>query len=449
MSIFQKLSSRLDEPQAVEKTSGHYIDDLFNHYKDRLLKETNLDQLIKLPNNRKRKTIEKLITEMMEQEKVIITQMDKAKLMEMILNDSVGYGPLEPLLHDDEITEIMVNGPDEVYIERNGNISLSNVTFKNDEHIRHIIDRIVAPIGRRIDESSPLVDGRLEDGSRINAVIPPIALHGPVLTIRKFKKDPYTMNDLLRFGTLSEKMAFFLEAAAASKMNILISGGTGSGKTTLLNVVSAAIPVGERIITIEDMAELRLNRKNVVSLEARPANVEGTGEITIRQLVRNALRMRPDRIIVGEVRGGEALDMLQAMNTGHEGSLTTIHANSPQDAMTRLEAMILMSNPSMTAAVVRPFISSAIHLVVQTLRLSDGTRKIVSIAEASAEGNELKLKEIFRFDRQGVEISGKIVGRFTATGYVPHCAQRMKTFGHELPDDLFVPEGGGVARVVV
>ncbi len=448
MSIFQKLSSRLDDPQEAQKTSHDYLDYLFNHYKDRLLKETNLDQLIKLPNYQKRKTIEKMIHDMLEQDKVIITQVDKAKLLEMILNDSVGYGPLEPLLHDDEITEIMVNGPDEVYIERNGNISLSNVSFKNHEHIRHIIDRIVAPIGRRIDESSPLVDGRLDDGSRINAAIPPIALHGPVLTIRKFKKDPYTMKDLIGFRTLSEKMALFLQAAAASKMNIIISGGTGSGKTTLLNVVSAAIPPGERIITIEDMAELRLNRKNTVSLEARPANMEGTGEITIRQLVRNALRMRPDRIIVGEVRGGEALDMLQAMNTGHEGSLTTIHANSPQDAMSRLEAMILMSNPSMTAEVIRPFISAAIHLVVQALRLSDGTRKIVSIAEAVTEGGELKLKEIFRFNRQGVEITGKVIGDFVTTGYVPNCAQRLKTYGHELPADFFASEGSAVARVV-
>mgnify|MGYP003935559281 CR=1 FL=1 len=384
---------------------------------------------------------------MIEQEKVIISQMDKTKLLEMILNDSVGYGPLEPLLHDDEITEIMVNAPDEVYIERNGNITLSNVTFKNHEHIRHIIDRIVAPIGRRIDESSPLVDGRLEDGSRINAAIPPVALHGPVLTIRKFKKNPYTMNDLIGFRTLSPKMAQFLQAVVASKMNIIISGGTGSGKTTLLNVLSAAIPVGERIITIEDMAELRLNRKNTVSLEARPANMEGSGEITIRQLVRNALRMRPDRIIVGEVRGGEALDMLQAMNTGHEGSLTTIHANSPQDAMSRLEAMILMSNPSMTAEVIRPYITAAIHLVVQTLRLSDGSRKIVSIAEVVSEDGELKLKEIFRFDRQGVDHAGKVIGDFTATGYVPDCVQRLKTFGHELPADLFRPEGESVYRV--
>ncbi len=439
MSIFRKLSSRLDEQQIEEQKPLDYIDYLFNHYKGRLLKETNLDQLIKLPNYQKRRAIEKLITEMMDQEKVIITQMDKTRLLDMILDDSVGFGPLEPLLHDDDITEIMVNGPNEVYIERQGQITLSEINFKNDEHIRNIIDRIVAPIGRRIDESSPLVDGRLEDGSRVNAAIPPIALHGPVITIRKFKKDPYTIDHLMGFRTLTSKMSDFIEAAVGSKMNIIISGGTGSGKTTLLNVVSAAIPIGERIITIEDMAELRLNRKNVVSLEARPANMEGAGEITIRQLVKNALRMRPDRIIVGEVRGGEALDMLQAMNTGHEGSLTTIHANSAQDAMSRLEAMILMNNASMTAEVVRPFISSAIQLVIQTLRLSDGTRKVVSIAEAVSENGEIQLHDIFRFRRLSTDTNGRIRGGFVTTGYVPRCAEKLSVFGYELGEDFFAP----------
>lgn len=437
MSIFQQLSSRLEDSPKIEKTAQDYIDYLFNHYKERLLKETNLDQLIKLPNFQKRRTIEKLITDMLEQEKVIITQLDKTKLLDMILNDSVGYGPLEPLLQDEDITEIMVNGPNEVYIEKKGTITLSNISFKNQEHIRHIIDRIVAPIGRRIDESSPLVDGRLEDGSRINAAIPPIALYGPVLTIRKFKKEPYVMHNLLEFQSLSKKMSEFLEAAAAGKMNILISGGTGSGKTTLLNVVSAAIPVGERVITIEDMAELRLGRKNCVSLEARPANMEGSGEITIRHLVRNALRMRPDRIIVGEVRGGEAMDMLQAMNTGHEGSLTTIHANTPRDAMSRLEAMILMSNTSMTAEVVRPFISAAIQIVVQTLRLSDGSRKVVSIAEAVDEAGELKLVDIFRYVRTGTSANGKSIGRYETTGYVPKCYEKLKAYGYDLGIDFF------------
>lgn len=437
MAIFNKLSARIGDSQIAQKTENDYLDYLFEHYKERLLKETNLDHLIKLPTYQKRKAIEKLITDMITEEKVIISQTDKARLLNVILNDSVGFGPLEPLLRDDEITEIMVNGPTEVYIEKKGRITLTDVQFKNNEHIRHIIDRIIAPIGRRIDESSPLVDGRLEDGSRVNAAIPPVALHGPVITIRKFKKEPYTIKDLIAFGSMSEDMARFLEAAVASKLNIIISGGTGSGKTTLLNVVSAAIPPGERIITVEDMAELRLNRKNVVSLEARPANMEGTGEINIRRLVKNSLRMRPDRIVVGEVRGGEALDMLQAMNTGHEGSLTTVHANSPQDAISRLEAMVIMSNPSMTVDVVRPYIAAAVNLVVQVSRLSDGSRKLVSIAEAVGLSDELVLKDIFRFRRTGVSLDGTVTGSFEATGYVPECTKRMKVFGQALPESMF------------
>jgi pilus assembly protein CpaF len=444
MSIFQKLSARMEDHSPQERADHRSIDQLdqlFQHYKERLLKETNLDHLVNLSTYQRRRTIERLIHDMMEEEKVIISHSDRTKLLEMILNDSVGFGPLEPLLRDEEVTEIMVNGPNEVYVEKKGKISLAPITFKNNEHIRHIIERIVAPIGRRIDESSPLVDGRLEDGSRVNAAIPPVAIHGPVITIRKFKKDPYTMRDLISFGSLSEEMALFLEMATAAKLNIIISGGTGSGKTTLLNVVSAAIPQGERIITIEDMAELRLNRKNVVSLEARPANMEGTGEITIRQLVKNSLRMRPDRIVVGEVRGEEAFDMLQAMNTGHEGSLTTIHANSPQDAMSRLEAMIIMGNPSLTVDVVKPYIAAAVNLVVQTLRLSDGTRKIVSIAEAVYEHGQLVLREIFRFHRRGVKVDGTVTGGFEPTGYVPNCYARFQAFGCQYPLAHFQPEG--------
>ncbi|GLX68717.1 CpaF family protein [Paenibacillus glycanilyticus] len=439
LSIFQKLNTRLEEQQLQDQPTD-YLDQLFEHYKERLLKESNLEQLIQLPAYQKSKTIEKLVFEMLVEEKIIITEQDKAKLLTMILNDSVGYGPLEPLLKNEEITEIMVNGPSEIYIERNGTISQAQITFKNNEHIRNIIERIVAPIGRRIDESSPLVDGRLEDGSRINAAIPPVSVKGPVLTIRKFRKDPYTIEDLINFHTMTVPMARFLEAAMASKLNVIISGGTGSGKTTLLNVVSAGIPLGERIITIEDSAELRLNRKNVVSLEARPANMEGTGEISIRQLVRNALRMRPDRIIVGEVRGAEAMDMLQAMNTGHEGSLTTIHANNPNDAMSRIEAMILMGNASMTAEVVRSFIASAVQLVVQTLRLQDGSRKIVSIAEAVPQERGFVLRDIFRFRQYGVEKDGKVVGHFEPTGVVPLCLEKMKAFGQTLPEDYFSRE---------
>ncbi|RXT07833.1 CpaF family protein [Ammoniphilus sp. CFH 90114] len=437
MAIFNKLGARLAENPLADKKYTDPIDVMFEHYKERLLKETNLDQLIRLPVHQKRRTIEKLIHDMMEEEKVIIPSEDKERLLRMILDDSVGYGPLEPLLGDEEITEIMVNAPNEVYVEKAGKISLTPITFKNHEHIRNIIDRIIAPIGRRVDESSPLVDGRLEDGSRVNAAIPPVALYGPVLTIRKFKKDPYTIQNLIDFTSMSEKMAQFLEAAVASKLNIIISGGTGSGKTTLLNVLSAAIPHGERVITIEDMAELRLNRRNVVSLEARPANMEGTGEIGIRQLVKNALRMRPDRIIVGEVRGGEALDMLQAMNTGHEGSLTTIHANTAQDALSRLEAMIIMSNPSLTVDVVKPYISSAVNLIVQTIRLSDGTRKVVSVSEVQGKGGGLILHDIFKFQREGVELDGTVLGEFQATGFVPQCYTRLKAFGQEIPVEFF------------
>jgi len=437
MSIFNKLHSRLADPSISEKISTDPLDQLFKHFKERLLKESNLDQLIGLPDYQKRKTIEKIIHAMIDEEKVIIPLEEKDRLLQMILDDSVGYGPLEPLLHDEEITEIMVNSPTEVYIEKNGKIALTDVSFKSQEHIRNIIDRIIAPIGRRIDESSPLVDGRLLDGSRVNAAIPPISLNSPVITIRKFKKDPYNIEDLIAFGSMSEKMASFLQMAVASKLNMIISGGTGSGKTTLLNVLSAAIPGGERVITIEDMAELRLNRRNVVALEARPMNMEGSGEITIRQLVKNALRMRPDRIIVGEVRGGEALDMLQAMNTGHEGSLTTVHANSAQDALSRLEAMIIMSNPALTVDVLKPYISAAVDLIVQTTRLSDGTRKVVSISELRTKGTELVLEDIFYYDRTGVGADGTVVGQFKLTHIPPQCTSKIRAFGHDLPDEFF------------
>ncbi|MBO8165500.1 MAG: CpaF family protein [Brevibacillus sp.] len=447
MSIFHKLSTRINdhagERVGEQKQGSNPLDNLLAHYKERLLKEGNLDHLLKLPHDQKRRTIERVISGMMEEEKVILSQNDRSELLELILNDAVGLGPLEPLLRDEEVTEIMVNGPHEVYAERHGRISLTTAHFKSSEHVRHIIERIVAPIGRRIDESSPLVDARLQDGSRVNAAIPPISLNGPVLTIRRFKKEPYTMEDLIAFGSLSKEMALFLKMATAAKQNIVISGGTGSGKTTLLNVLAAAIPTAERIITIEDMAELRLNRRNVVSLEARPANMEGTGEITIRQLVKNSLRMRPDRIVVGEVRGEEAFDMLQAMNTGHEGSLTTIHANSPQDAIARLEAMIIMSNPAMTAEVVKPYIAAAVDLVVQTLRLPDGSRKVVSVAEAVSSGNELNLKEIFRFDWRSVSADGAVQGHFEPTGYIPRCRTRFQAFGLTYPPEYFKPGGSG------
>ena len=415
---------------------SNYIEQLSLYYKQRLLKEANLDKLTQLPETQLRQKIETAVNAMIAEEKRILSHGARKKLIKLILDESVGYGPLEPLLNDDNVTEIMVNNPNNVYVEKNGNIYLSEVRFKDHNHIRHIIDRIIAPIGRRIDESSPMVDGRLPDGSRINAVIPPISLDGPAISIRKFNSDPFSMANLVSFGTLPNDIATFLEAAVKAKLNLLISGGTGSGKTTFLNVLSSFIPAGERIITIEDMAELKLEHPNLVRLESRPPNMEGTGEIAIRQLVVNALRMRPDRIIVGEVRSAEAMDMLQAMNTGHEGSLTTIHANSTVDALSRLEAMIVMHNESISVEVVRKYILSAIDLIVQQERLSDGSRKVVAVSEINTSQNGEEINDIFNFKRTGVRPDGKVEGKFTYTGNTPSCLERIKAFGQKIPDIL-------------
>ncbi|WP_221569138.1 CpaF family protein [Alkalihalobacillus sp. TS-13] len=407
------------------------------HYKSRLIKEANLESITTLPAQERKQTIERLVKQMIEEEKVIIPQSEMDQIINQIINESVGYGPLEALLQDDSITEIMVNGPREVYIERGGKLEPADIRFKDNQHIRHIIDRIIAPLGRRIDESSPMVDARLLDGSRVNAVIPPITLDGPSISIRKFNKTPFTMEDLMEFGSFTDRMAAFLKAAVQSKLNMLVSGGTGSGKTTLLNVLSDSIPRGERIVTIEDMAELRFTYDNLVRMEARPENMEGKGEVTIRQLVKNALRMRPDRIIVGEVRSSEAIDMLQAMNTGHEGSLTTVHANSPKDALGRLEAMVIMSGLPLTVDVIRGYFVGALDLIVQTSRQTDGKRKIVSIAEIFEENGEIVIKDIFRFVRTGVQSDGSVKGHFESTGYVPKAFERFKAFGIEVPESMF------------
>lgn len=426
---------------------NHLVDDLVEHYKARLLRDTNLEALTKLSQGEMRLSIEQFVSQFMAEERVIISRHDKDILITRILDESVGYGPLEPLINDPSITEVLVNGFNEVYVERFGKLELSEVTFRDDNHVRHIVDRIVAPIGRRIDESSPMVDARLPDGSRVNAVIPPVSLNGTLVSIRKFRKDPFMMKDLLNFSTLNSAMAQFLEGIIKAKMNTLISGGTGSGKTTILNVLAASIPYGERVVTIEDSAELRLNRPNVVGLEARPANVEGSGEVSIRQLVKNALRMRPDRIIVGEVRSGEAFDMLQAMNTGHEGSLTTVHANSPDDALRRVEAMVVMAGMDLPSHIVREYIVGALDIVVQANRLTDGTRKIVSISEVvkKPDGSH-DVKEIFHFKRSGMESDGSITGFFTPTGYMPECLKKLKVFGITLPKDAFVPIFEEVSR---
>ena len=364
---------------------------------------------------------------------------DLTTLKKEMLDEVVGLGPLEDFLRDDEVSEIMVIHKDLIYVEKKGKIVETDKRFSSDAALMAIIERIVAPIGKRIDESQPLVDARLKDGSRVNAIIPPLALKGPCLTIRKFGKKNLTVEDLIGFGTLNKPMAIFLELCVKGRKNIIISGGTGSGKTTLLNVLSSFIPENERIITIEDAAELRLPQKHVVSLESKPPNVEGKGEITIRDLVKNALRMRPDRIIVGECRGGEALDMLQAMNTGHAGSMTTGHANSPDDILRRLETMVLMSGMELPIRAIRDQIASAIDIIVQQQRLSDGSRKITSITEVLGVDDDYNIvtEEIFRFEQVGIDREGKVLGKHTATGYLPSFLADFKARGIHIPEDLF------------
>jgi pilus assembly protein CpaF len=384
-----------------------------------------------------RAIIEEKFDAVLAEDHIVLSRLERQRLFEQIVAEILGYGPLEPLLRDDTITEIMVNGPKKIYIERNGKIERTNVVFEDDEHLMRIIERIVAPLGRRVDESMPYVDARLPDGSRVNIVIPPISLIGPVVTIRKFYRTPLTVEDLIRLGSATPEVMEFLKACVQAKINIVVSGGTGSGKTTLLNILSGFIPEGERIITIENAAELQLRQEHVVTLETRPPNIEGKGEITMRDLVINALRMRPDRIIVGECRGGEAFDMLQAMNTGHEGSMTTIHANSPRDALARLENMVLMAGTDLPHRAIREQIAMAIDLIVQTARMRDGSRKIVSLTEIQGlEGEVITTTELFKFEHYGME-GGKIVGRLVPTGIRPRFIDRLEEAGIRLPPSIF------------
>lgn len=363
---------------------------------------------------------------------------DEAVLIKDVLDEALGLGPIEPLLQDGTVSEIMVNAKDQIYIERMGRIERTYLRFSSDRALLNVIERIVSPIGRRVDEGSPTVDARLKDGSRVHVIIPPLAIKGPTITIRKFSKIPYAIDDLIRFGSLTDRMSEFLKIAIMTRKNIVVSGGTGSGKTTLLNVLSGFIPEDERILTIEDAAELRLSQPHVVALEARPANIEGRGAITIRELVRNALRMRPDRIIVGECRGGEALDMLQAMNTGHDGSLTTLHANSPRDALSRLETMVLMSGMELPVKAIREQIRSAIDLIVQQTRFKDGTRRISAIAEIQGmEGDIIVLQDIFLFEAAGIDQSGKVLGTFRPTGFVPRFVEELRSHHREVPQEIF------------
>ena len=410
--------------------------DLKSRVQNRLIGE--LDPRMDLSNAEEvRRTVEETFNAVLEAEAIVLTRVERMRLFEAIAAEILGFGPIEPLLNDDSISEIMVNGPTQVYIERGGRLQLSDVVFANDEHVMRVIDRIVSPLGRRIDESSPMVDARLPDGSRINAIIPPISLVGPVLTIRKFARDPLTTDDLVRFGTMTPEMVVFLEACVKARLNIVVSGGTGSGKTTSLNLLSSFIPGDERIVTIENAAELQLRQDHVVTLESRAANIEGRGEISIRDLVINSLRMRPERIVVGECRGGEALDMLQAMNTGHDGSMTTAHSNSPRDTLARLETMVLMAGVELPVRAIREQIASAIDLIVHQSRLKDGSRKITYVTEVQGmEGDVIILQDIFEFEQTGVE-DGRVVGRLMPTGIRPKFMSAFESSNIYLPPNIF------------
>ncbi|WP_298816849.1 CpaF family protein [Chloroflexus sp.] len=433
--------ARTEAPARLPGTATPGAEDTFRELRarvqDRLINElsSQLD-----PNNpaKVRKQVEEIFNSILDGESIVLSRAERQRLFESIAADIIGLGPIEPLLADEDVSEIMVNGPKQVYIEKKGKLIKTDITFADDEHVMRIIDRIVAPLGRRVDESSPMVDARLKDGSRVNVVIRPLALNGPTITIRKFRKDKLTVQDLVRFGSMSQDMADFLAACVKARLNIVVAGGTGSGKTTLLNVLSSFIPEDERIITVENAAELQLRQDHVVTLESRPPNVEGKGEITIRDLVINCLRMRPERIIVGECRGGETLDMLQAMNTGHDGSMTTIHANTPRDAVSRIETMCLMAGMDLPARAIREQIASAIHVFVQQSRLKDGSRKVTQITEVSGmEGDVVVLQDIFVFEQTGIDEKGKIVGQLRPTGVRPRFLEKFEAQNIFLPPTIF------------
>jgi pilus assembly protein CpaF len=431
----RRVSAPPTTPQA-----GTYFD-LKTRVQNKLLSELDPSMDITKGDD-VRRTIMTLFEQILNEENIVLSRPEKQRLFEQISAEILGFGPLQPLLEDESITEIMVNGPKNIYVERKGKIVRVPITFEGNDHVMRVIDRIVAPLGRRIDESSPFVDARLPDGSRVNAVIPPISLVGPVLTIRKFSKSPITIDQMVQFGTLTAEAVEFLKACVISRLNIVIAGGTGSGKTTLLNVLSSFIPTDERILTIENAAELQLRQEHVVTLESRPANIEGRGEITIRQLVVNALRMRPDRIVVGEIRDEAALDMLQAMNTGHDGSMTTTHANTPRDTLSRLETMTLMAGMDLPVRAIREQISSAVELICQQARMRDGTRKIINITEVSGmEGDVITTTDIFAFEQTGME-NGKIVGRLRPTGLRPKFMDKIEAAGIHLPPTIFGVGGG-------
>jgi pilus assembly protein CpaF len=443
MSLRERLSVTDEERQhqPVAAAAQQAYAELKKTMHQMILDRIDLERLKRLTSEQFKHELALLVQRIIEEERIVLNQQERHHLVLDIQHEMLGFGPLEPLLNDPTISDILVNTHDKVYVERRGRLELTDVSFHDNAHLMKIIDKIVSRIGRRVDESSPMVDARLPDGSRVNAIIPPLAVDGPLVSIRRFGATPLTVQNLLDYKSVTPPMIKVLESLGLAKVNILISGGTGSGKTTMLNLISGFIPGNERIVTIEDAAELQLRQPHVVRLETRPPNIEGKGEVTQRALVRNSLRMRPDRIILGEVRGPEALDMLQAMNTGHEGSLATIHANTPRDALARLENMVGMAGVSLTPRAIRQQIASAITVILQASRLADGTRKVVSMQEITGmEGDIISMQEIFRFEQTGIDADGKVQGHFCATGVRPRFADRLRMFGAAVPEDTFDPD---------
>ncbi|PQO95745.1 pilus assembly protein CpaF [Massilia phosphatilytica] len=443
MSLRERLSVTDEERQhqPVAAAAQQAYAELKKTMHQMILDRIDLERLKRLTSEQFKHELALLVQRIIEEERIVLNQQERHHLVLDIQHEMLGFGPLEPLLGDPSISDILVNTYDKVYVERRGRLELTDVTFHDNAHLMKIIEKIVSRVGRRVDESSPMVDARLPDGSRVNAIIPPLAVDGPLVSIRRFGATPLTVQNLLDYKSVTPPMIKVLESLGLAKVNILISGGTGSGKTTMLNLISGFIPGNERIVTIEDAAELQLRQPHVVRLETRPPNIEGKGEVTQRALVRNSLRMRPDRIILGEVRGPEALDMLQAMNTGHEGSLATIHANTPRDALARLENMVGMAGVNLTPRAIRQQIASAITVILQASRLADGARKVVSMQEITGmEGDIISMQEIFRFEQTGIDADGKVQGHFCATGVRPRFADRLRMFGAAVPEDTFDPD---------
>ena len=444
MALRERLIREANQPGAFGATGEDAVNaqQLYQEMKSRLhralINRMDLTKLGEMAPEQINSEVSRLAEGVLASEGMPLSVVERERLVNEVRHELFGLGPLEPLLADPTISDILVNSHRRIYIERRGKLEATDVAFKDDEHLMRVIERIVSSVGRRIDESSPMVDARLQDGSRVNAIIPPLSIDGPVLSIRRFGSEPLRMNALIEKSALTRDIADMLEMCVRSRLNILISGGTGAGKTTLLNALSAYIPEDERIVTIEDSAELQLQQPHVVRLETRPPNIEGRGEVAQRDLVRNALRMRPDRIVIGEVRGGEAIDMLQAMNTGHDGSLTTVHANTPRDALSRLETMIQMTGMRLSDRAMRQQIAAAINIVVQAARLSDGSRRVTSISEITGmEGDTVTMQEIFQYERTGMDGNGKVIGRFRPTGIRPRFAEKLKSFGLQLPRTMF------------